>query len=331
MSRLLSTVWRNSAGEETAWAILIDRLWIVIDNIRQYGLWVLLVLAIPAAVVLALWLRERWLYRRLNRLLDIALSGNILGETFNESRYSQLETKLYRYLKSSSLTRRQIEAERAQIAEMVSDISHQTKTPITNILLYTQLLQESELGEESRELAMQIMEQGDRLRFLVEALVKASRLENGLVVVKPDRYLLEEFCAQLGSDIASSAAEKGIIVEWKIPEGIICRYDPKWTGEAIRNILDNAVKYTPCGGRIKITAQLYELFCRIDITDSGIGITEEEQPHVFERFYRSPRVAQQEGVGIGLYLSRRIISDQGGYIKLSTGGKGTTFSVFLPR
>jgi signal transduction histidine kinase len=109
-------------------------------------------------------------------------------------------------------------------------------------------------------------------------------------------------------------------------------FDPKWTAEAVYNLLDNAVKYTPAGGKISVRAAAYELFCRIDVTDTGIGIAEAEQAKIFTRFYRSPAVAETEGVGIGLFLTRQIVTGQGGYVKVSSApGKGATFSVFLPR
>ncbi|MCI9484461.1 MAG: HAMP domain-containing histidine kinase [Clostridiaceae bacterium] len=310
---------------------LLPRLWGLFTALRAFlgRWWPLLLLA--AAAALFLLLREQRLYRRLNRMIDLSIDGSILGETFDESRFSQLENKLYRFLNANSLSRRQLEADRAQIAELVSDISHQTKTPIANILLYSQLLQERGLDGESGALVDQVMAQSEKLRFLVESLVKASRLENGLVAVTPGAYPLAPLCAQLQNALAARAEEKGVALSWAVPEGIACWYDPKWTQEAIGNLLDNAIKYTPPGGNVTVTATEYELFCRIDITDTGIGITEAEQAHVFERFYRSPRVAQDEGVGIGLYLTRRIISAEGGYVKLRSKGQGTTFSVFLPR
>lgn len=308
-------------------------VWDVIAALRAGWFWALLAAAALAGLAaLAFFLRERRMYRRLNRLLDAAAEGQILGETFDESRFSQLEHKLYRQLHSSSLSRRQLEADRAQIAGMVSDISHQTKTPIANILLYTQLLQERELDEDTRALAAQIVRQSEKLRFLVGALVKGSRLESGLVAVTPALHELAPVCAQLQETAAARAAEKGVVLQWELPEGLACRFDPKWTEEALGNLLDNAVKYTPEGGCVTVSATEYELFCRIDIADTGIGIAENEQPHVFERFYRSPSVAQEDGVGIGLYLTRQIVSAEGGYVKLkSRPGQGTTFSVFLPR
>ena len=96
--------------------------------------------------------------------------------------------------------------------------------------------------------------------------------------------------------------------------------------------MDNAIKYTPQGGKVRVTVQAYELFCWIDISDTGIGISEDEIPKIFSRFYRSSAVSQEEGVGIGLYLTREIITMQGGYIKVSSEpDKGSCFSVFLPR
>ena len=138
---------------------------------------------------------------------------------------------------------------------------------------------------------------------------------------------LEEAVAQF----APGAAEKGLTLTLE-PTGAAARFDPKWTGEAVCNLLDNGVKYTPAGGRITVSVTLYELFCRIDVTDTGPGLAEEEQAKVFQRFYRSPAVQDQAGVGIGLYLVRQIAAGQGGYVRVdSAPGAGSTFSLFLPR
>ena len=112
---------------------------------------------------------------------------------------------------------------------------------------------------------------------------------------------------------------------------ISAAFDMKWTTEALANIVDNAIKYTE-HGTIRISAVSYEMFARIDISDTGTGISESEQAKIFARFYRSNSVQKQEGVGIGLYLARQIISGEGGYIKVaSVPGKGSAFSIFLPK
>ena len=115
-------------------------------------------------------------------------------------------------------------------------------------------------------------------------------------------------------------------------QACVAKYDPKWTQEAVFNLLDNAVKYSPEGSEITVSMQEYEMFSCISISDQGIGIPEEEQPLIFGRFYRGSGVREQSGVGIGLYLTRQIIEGQGGYVTVrSEMGQGTTFQVYLPR
>ena len=134
----------------------------------------------------------------------------------------------------------------------------------------------------------------------------------------------------IAEQYAVKAAEKGLAFHLQDTD-ISGTFDPKWTAEALANIVDNAVKYTEQGS-ITISALSYEMFVRIDVSDSGIGISESEQAQIFSRFYRSKNVQEQEGVGIGLYLARQIISSEGGYIKVaSVLGKGSTFFVFLPK
>ena len=116
------------------------------------------------------------------------------------------------------------------------------------------------------------------------------------------------------------------------PCGAAARFDRKWTAEALFNVVDNAVKYTPAGGRVTLSAVPLGQFCRVDVSDTGIGIPEEEQGRIFGRFYRGGAVRAEEGVGIGLYLVREILRRQGGYVKVaSRPGQGTTFSLYLPR
>ena len=129
---------------------------------------------------------------------------------------------------------------------------------------------------------------------------------------------------------AAAAAEKGISLTVQPCTGS-ARFDAKWTSEALFNVVDNALKYTPPGGRVTLSAECYELFCRIRVTDSGPGIPEEEQAQVFSRFYRGAAVREQDGLGLGLYLTRRILIRQGGYLRLfSRPGQGSEFSLYLP-
>jgi signal transduction histidine kinase len=108
-------------------------------------------------------------------------------------------------------------------------------------------------------------------------------------------------------------------------------FDAKWTAEALGNLVDNAIKYTEQGS-VVISAVAYELFVKIDVKDTGNGIPEVEQAKIFSRFYRSENARDTEGTGLGLYLTRKIVSGEGGYIKVtSVSGEGSTFSMYLPR
>ena len=161
--------------------------------------------------------------------------------------------------------------------------------------------------------------------------MKASRLEAGIVAPVPARNpvgpLLEGAAEQLSQ--AAQAKEITLTVE---PLDGQAAFDPRWTGEALCNVVDNAVKYTPAGGRVTLSAQLLDSFCRVDVTDTGPGIPEGEQGAVFDRFYRGAGTRAADGLGLGLYLTREILSKQGGYIKVaSRPGEGCTFSLYLPR
>ena len=163
------------------------------------------------------------------------------------------------------------------------------------------------------------------------AMVKTSRLETGVIsLAKNTQPVYDTLAAALGG-ILLNAEKKNICVSVDCPEDIAASHDRKWTSEALFNILDNAVKYTSAGGRIKVSVEAWEMYVKIDITDSGKGIAENRQGMIFKRFYREEEVHDIEGIGLGLYLAREIITMQGGYIKVSSMvGCGSTFSIFLP-
>ena len=269
-------------------------------------------------------------YDMLDKMLDSAIEGNFQEKRFDEFMLSRLESKLYQFLSSSSLGRKKVEEERGKEEELIANISHQTKTPIANLMLYSELLSEEELTPQMRSNVEAIRQQSEKLRFLIDSLVKLSRLENGILTLSPHPQPLQPLLDEIAAQYTRKAGEKGLTLT-VLPTAAAADFDGKWIAEALGNLVDNAIKYTESGS-ICVGVQLYELFARVDVTDTGIGIAEAEQPKIFSRFYRSQAVCEEEGVGIGLYLARKIISDQGGYIKLrSEVGIGSTFSVFLPR
>lgn len=289
-----------------------------------------------AALLLGLWfwLDARRTVRRLDRMLSTAIDGGFGEESFDESAPSALESRMARFLNGSARSLRGVQRQRESIQRLLSDISHQTKTPLANLKLYSSLLMEEELTPRQREQAQVILQQSEKLSFLIETLVKLSRLETDVLAVTPKSQPLSPLLERAASQAKAAAERKGIALQLHLQQQAEMKalYDLRWTAEALGNLLDNAVKYTPPGGCIQVSATQYELFCRIDVRDNGIGIAEEEQAQIFGRFYRGRQVREQEGLGIGLYLAREIAQKQGGYLKLSSRpGQGSTFSLYLPR
>ena len=298
------------------------------DNIiLTIGIFLILVACIIAVTER---LRSKRVLDSIEKMLHMAMNGEFSTETFDEGRLSKLESELAAFLSSSSISAKNIENERDKIKSLISDISHQTKTPISNLILYSELLENSELSGVDRANAEAIHAQAEKLRFLIDSLVKLSRLENGILALEPQEAPLMPILKGIVNQFEEKAVKKGLKLEFNKTDAKAV-IDEKWTHEALANIVDNAIKYTEKGS-IKISVIPYEMFVRVDISDTGIGISEEEHAKIFKRFYRGSDVKQKEGVGIGLHLAREIISGEGGYIKLSsTPGEGSTFSVFLPR
>lgn len=284
-----------------------------------------------AAIIAAERGKSARLLRRMDKMLEQAMTQGFTEQDYDESMLSSVETKLARYLASSSVSARNLQEEKDKIKTLVADISHQTKTPLANILLYTQLLTEKPLDGESRECVERLEGQSEKLRSLIEALVKTSRLESGVLALQPRPSPLAPMLRETVAQFATAAEEKGISLTLASSDGD-GTFDPKWTAEAVCNLIDNAVKYTPSGGSVTVNTRCYEMFCRVDVSDTGPGIPETEQAKIFRRFYRRSENSQIQGVGIGLYLARQIAERQGGYIKLSSrAGEGCTFSLYLPR
>ncbi len=272
---------------------------------------------------------------RLDKMLEEAMNGEFHESAYDETKLSRLESKWKQFLNSSYMVQENLERERDNVKSLVSDISHQTKTPMTNIKMYTQLLEENlESGnsQKNQKLVQEIIRQTDRLEFLIQSLTKMSRLESNIVEVKPEKQSISLLIQDVVASMEEKAKQKQIEIEALWDFQLEACFDLKWTKEALGNILDNALKYSPEGSVVTIHAKEYELYTAICVRDEGIGIEESEIPKIFGRFYRSECVQQEDGVGIGLYLAREIISKQDGYIKVSSKpGDGSEFLIYLKK
>lgn len=294
----------------------------------------LLGVAVAVFVASGLWVwwshrRTRETMARLDVMLEAAIAGEFHEENFDESQLSELESRMAQYLGAGATSAGTLKRQRDQLNGLVSDVSHQTKTPLANIILYTQLLEEQALSAQGEECVRAIKGQTAKLQSLIEALVKTSRLETGILALRPERGNVGAMTVRACEQYRAKAEAKGIAFSWEAPSQEAV-FDAKWTEEALCNLIDNAIKYTPEGGKVRVAVAPYPLFCAVTVTDSGVGIAEKDLPKIFQRFYRVD--AGGEGVGVGLTLARQIAEGQGGYIKVtSKRGMGSTFALYLPR
>ena len=271
------------------------------------------------------------LCRTMDDMLDGAAPPPQIHE--EENLFYKINHRLLRLYEVMRENRERVAKDRADLQELISDISHQVKTPIANLqMVNATLLEQSVPEEKQREFLQASSGQLDKLDFLMQAMIKTSRLETGVISLdRKIQPLYDTLAAALGS-ILLNAEKKNIHVSVDCPPDLALAHDRKWTSEALFNLLDNAIKYTPEGGAIRVSVESWELYAKIDITDSGKGIAENRQGMIFKRFYREEEVHDVDGIGIGLYLAREIVTMQGGYIKVTSApGRGSVFSVFLPR
>ncbi len=278
---------------------------------------------------------------RLDRMLDEAIAGRFKESDYDESKLSKVESKWKHFLSASALSRENVEKEKDRVKELVSDISHQTKTPMANIRLYTELLKErleaaqpyaEKDRQENLRLLAEIDRQAEKLGFLIQSLTKMSRLESNIVEVRPKQLYVSELIDAVVQDILPKAGKKNLEVVNTYTGSGMAYYDMKWTKEALGNIVDNAVKYSPCGSRVLLSVTEYKLYTAVSVKDFGAGIREEDTAKIFRRFYRTEDVHDEDGVGIGLYLAREIVRRENGYIKVkSKPGQGAEFMMYLSR
>ena len=266
--------------------------------------------------------------------LDHMIEGNEapLRPEDSETMLARICYRLSRLYQIMQENRRKVDEERRELQSLISDISHQVKTPVSNLKMAADTLLEKPVSEAERiDFIRGIFSQTDKLDFLFQALVKTSRLETGVIQLEKKPGRLFDTVAQAMSGIVYAAEKKEITVSVDCSEDLTVSHDSKWTSEALFNLLDNAVKYTPAGGKIAVSVVLWEMYVEIKVIDTGKGISESNQAAIFRRFYREEEVHDQQGVGIGLYLAREIVTRQGGYIKVvSEPGKGSEFSIMLP-
>lgn len=292
---------------------------------------------VSAAMLLCVTIRYR---RKINlfshdlcRILDDMAAERTPDFTITEDTLDgKINIRLKRLHEILNGKSEQARRDKEKLQALVSDISHQVKAPAANLKLYLELLSRPDLdGEKRREFLQLSAAQAEKLEFLMNALVKMSRLETGLISFEKKKIPAAEVIAGALAQISPAAEQKNLDVQVDCPDGISVFCDQKWTAEAVFNLLDNGVKYTPPNGSIRISTDRNEFYIQIRVRDSGRGIPESEQAKIFGRFYRSEAAKAEEGLGLGLFQARNIIQGQGGFLSVkSEPPHGAEFIINLP-
>ncbi len=295
---------------------------------------ILALLAAAAAVGSTMLYRyrvEAILDRIRQRLLQAA-KGDYTAVSYDESMEMAIGEAVNDLLDCLRHQKQKQQHETRVMQEFLANVSHQIKTPLSNIMVYSELVSGSpDISREDREYLELICRQSGKLDFLVSMLMKASQMELEMIQVHPVKSALDELILRCSEEKIQEARQKEIEMRIK-PSGVVCPFDPRWMQEAVGNLIDNAVKYSPCKGQIEIFVTGYGLFWCIHVRDQGSGIRESEQGLIFQRFYRSERAYSEPGLGIGLYLAREIVRLHGGYMEVwSKEGEGAEFCVYLPQ
>ena len=298
--------------------------------------WVTIVTAIVVVVIISagLWFYFRQRFVRMAEKVEDAIDAIIDGrelkteELNKDTLFSKIQLKLEQLSEVTKSAEEKNVKQKEEIQKMVSDISHQLKTPIANITMYNDTILNHDLPAKQQYRFLKIVE---KLDFLVRSLMKMSRLENSMIKLKKEENSLFDMVVEVVENLSIPMEKKKLDLQIDCPKNLRICYDRKWTAEALFNVMDNAVKYTPEYGKIRVEAEVLGMFVRLSVSDTGIGIAPEHMNDVFQRFFREEKVHNEKGVGIGLYLAREIITKQGGYMKVvSKEDVGSTFFIYLP-
>lgn len=247
-----------------------------------------------------------------------------------DSLVSRLQSKVDKIIDALKLQNSRERLEHENIKGLVSDLSHQLKTPISNLRMYTDFLKNPDISDDERTQYLQVLELAvDRLSFLSESMIKVSRLESGLINLDVKSQNINDTVLQAVKDVYVSAKNAGITIRYDEQVKCDIQHDRRWTAEACFNLLDNAIKYGKTGSEIVLSVRKLGLTVEVSVTDENEPIGENERTHIFERFYRGRNSGDKDGVGIGLYLSREIIEKQGGMLSVIPQKDGNKFVIVL--
>ena len=316
--------------------IVIIALAAVICLIVREPLWMTVILAVCiAALMIADITEKRRFEKQIKELTEYITKVQDHTELpgiaeITEGSIGILQSEIYKVV---TILREQYSSEHKQkkyMSDMMSDISHQFKTPLTAISLMTELLMEPGVSEEQRlEYAGKIDTQINKMTWLIRNLLTLSQLEAGVLEMKAEKVVLKEMMDDISDSLSVLAEVAEVELDCSVSDKIEIKADKHWLREAVSNIIKNCIEHTAAGGFVKVCAAQNNIYTSIVIEDNGKGIDKEHLPHIFERFYKAGN-SSPNSVGIGLAMAKQIINSHGGRIEVeSEAGKGSKFIITL--
>lgn len=294
------------------------------------GLLFLWTLFLFLGTMLFLYHREK-LYRKSENIIKDYIGGNYTVHLPQSN-----EGTIYQLLASvdqlATMLQAKNDAERKTkkfLKNTISDISHQLKTPLSALMMYQEIIEnEPDNPETVKEFSLKIGTALKRIERLIQSMLKITRIDAGSISFEKSNYSIPNILNHAISELTTRASneKKEIVIDGDLEQMLYC--DIEWTGEAIGNIIKNALDHTDAGGKITISWEQTPAMIRIFITDNGHGISQEDIHHIFKRFYRSKNTSDSQGIGLGLPLAKAIVEGQGGILSVQSERlQGTTFTL----
>ena len=305
----------------------------IVKNTTLISLFVMLflwTLLLFLGTMLFLYHRER-LYKKSENIIKDYIDGNYTVHLPQSN-----EGNIYQLLASVDQLATMLQAKndteqktKEFLKNTISDISHQLKTPLSALMMYQEIIEnEPDNPETVKEFSFKIGTALKRIEQLIQSMLKITRIDAGSIYFEKSNYSIPNILNRAISELTTRAnnEKKEIVIDGDLEQMLYC--DIEWTGEAIGNIVKNALDHTDTGGKITISWERTPAMIRIFITDNGHGIAEEDIHHIFKRFYRSKNTSDSQGIGLGLPLAKAIVEGQGGILSVQSERlQGTTFTL----
>lgn len=246
----------------------------------------------------------------------------VLLRQMEEGELCILEDEINKMLRRLKEQNAELKREKTYLADSLTDLSHQLRTPLTSMNLICSMLEDETLTQEKRrEYLRKLQGLLKKVQWLIDVLLKISKLDADAVVFEEQSCNMAELVKEAMVPIEIPMELKGLKLVWDVKADASFLGDKKWTTEAVENILKNCMEHTPAGGTITVSGKENTLYSELIIADNGAGIEKEDLPHILERFYKGKN-SGEDSVGIGLALAGMIVTKQEGTLKAENGKDG---------